>query len=122
MFDDATPIYRQIADQIRDDVVAGRLLEGDRVMSTNEYAVFHRINPATASKAFQQLVEEGVLEKRRGLGMFVTAGARERLLTDRRARFEREVVDPMVAEASLLAIPVGEVVAMVRARAGREDR
>lgn len=122
MLDGSAPIYRQIAGQIRDDVVAGRLVEGDRVMSTNEYAVFHRINPATAAKAFQLLVEEGVLEKRRGLGMFVTEGARERLIDERRAAFEHEVVDPVVAEAALLAIPVGEVVAMVRARAAtRKD-
>ena len=114
MFDERVPIYRQIADQIRDDVLAGRLAPGDQVMSTNQYATFHRINPATAAKAFQELVEEGVLEKRRGIGMFVTAGARERLTAERRARFESEVLTPVVAEARRLGLGAAEVADAVR--------
>jgi DNA-binding transcriptional regulator YhcF (GntR family) len=117
VFDDRSPIYRQIEEQIRTDVLSGALEEGDRVMSTNEYAVSHRINPATAAKAFQHLVEEGVLEKRRGLGMFVTVGARERLVAERRARFADEVVAPVVAEARRLGLTVDDVVTAVRAAA-----
>ena len=114
MFDDRSPIYRQIADQIRDDVVTGALPESGQVMSTNQYAAFHRINPATAAKAFQELVEEGVLEKRRGIGMFVTAGARAQLTDDRRARFEADVLTPVVLEARRLGLSAGEVAAAVR--------
>ena len=114
MFDDHSPIYRQIADQIRADVVTGALAPGDQVMSTNQYASFHRINPATAARAFQLLAEEGVLEKRRGLGMFVAVGAPERLRADRRARFVDDVVTPVVVEARRLGIPVAEVIAAVR--------
>ncbi|HEY8471094.1 MAG TPA: hypothetical protein VIL37_00450 [Natronosporangium sp.] len=68
-------------------------------MSTNQYAAFYRINPATAAKGFHQLVEEGILHKRRGIGMFVSPGARQRLLTERRERFFADLVDPMVAHA-----------------------
>jgi DNA-binding transcriptional regulator YhcF (GntR family) len=117
VFDDRSPIYRQIEEQIRTDVLSGALDEGDRVMSTNEYAVRHRINPATAAKAFQHLVDEGVLEKRRGLGMFVVDGARQRLLAERKSRFADEVVVPMVAEARRLGLTVDELVAAVRAAA-----
>lgn len=118
MFDDRTPIYRQIADQIREDVVSGVLAEEEQVMSTNQYAAFHRINPATAAKAFQGLVDEGLLYKRRGVGMFVAPGAAERLRAERRAEFVHRVVEPLVAEAHRLDIPVDTVVDAVRTAFG----
>ena len=114
MFDDRTPIYRQIADQIREDVVSGVLAEEEQVMSTNQYAAFHRINPATVAKAFQGLVDEGVLYKRRGVGMFVAPGAADRLRDERRGEFVGRVVEPLVAEAKRLDIPVDTVIAAVR--------
>ena len=116
MFDLRSPIYQQIADQIRQDIVSGALEPGNQVMSTNQYASFHRINPATAAKAFQELVEEGLLEKRRGIGMFVTPGADERLRADRRARFVDDVVVPAVAEALRLGISTTELIDAIRSR------
>jgi GntR family transcriptional regulator len=110
MFDDRSPIYLQIADGIKDDVLSGALKEDEQVMSTNQYAAFYRINPATAAKGFAQLVEEGVLYKKRGIGMFVSRDARTRLRTERRARFFADVVDPMLAEAKVLGIGVEEIV------------
>ena len=77
MFDDSSPIYRQIADQIREDVITGALGADDQVMSTNQYAAFHRINPATVAKGFQRLVDDGLLYKKRGIGMFVIPEAPE---------------------------------------------
>ena len=118
MFDERSPIYRQIADQIRQDIVTGALGPDEQVMSTNQYAAFHRINPATAAKAFQQLVDEGLLYKRRGIGMFVAPGAPDQLRAERRARFVDDVVLPVVAEAERLGIPIAEVVAALRAHAG----
>lgn len=119
MFDDKTPIYQQIADQIKDDILSGTLKEEDQVMSTNQYAAFYRINPATAAKAFQQLEAEGVLVKRRGIGMFVASGAQEALRGARRARFFEERVDPLAREAEMLGIPVDALVERLRARGGR---
>lgn len=116
MFDSRSPIYQQIADQIRQDIVSGALRPGEQAMSTNQYASFHRINPATAAKAFQELVDEGLLEKRRGIGMFVTAGADDRLRADRRARFVDEVVVPAVAEAQRLGISTSELIDAIRTR------
>ena len=113
MFDDRSPIYRQIADRIRADVLSGTLGHDEQVMSTNQYAAFYRINPATAAKAFQQLVDEGVLYKKRGIGMFVSPKARDALRAQRRKSFFADVVDPMVSEARAIGIPLTDVVARI---------
>ena len=120
MFDDRSPIYRQIADQVKADVVRGTLDGDEQVMSTNQYAAYYRINPATVAKAFQQLVDEQVLYKKRGIGMFVTPTARDALRARRRERFFSDVVDPMVAEARAVGIPIDEVVARIQQLEGRE--
>lgn len=117
LFDDGSPIYRQIAERIRTDVLNGVLEPDEQVMSTTQYAAHFRINPATAAKAFQQLVDEGVLYKRRGIGMFVSPDARERLRAEHRSRFFEDVVDPMVAEAIAIGIPLDEVVDRIRQHA-----
>lgn len=109
MFDERSPIYQQIADQIKDDIVSGTLKEEEQVMSTNQFAAFYRINPATAAKGFQLLTDEGILYKKRGIGMFVSAGARSTLLKARRDRFFEEVVDRMVEEARQIGIPVADI-------------
>ncbi|HEV2893818.1 MAG TPA: GntR family transcriptional regulator [Actinomycetota bacterium] len=122
MFDDRSPIYRQIADQVKADVVSGTLGGDEQVMSTNQYAAYYRINPATVAKAFQQLVDEQVLYKKRGIGMFVTPTAPDALRARRRERFFSDVVDPMVAEAKAVGIPIDEVVARIQQLEGREGR
>jgi DNA-binding transcriptional regulator YhcF (GntR family) len=110
VFDDRGPIYQQIADGIKNDILSGSLKEDEQVMSTNQYAAFFQINPATAAKGFAQLVDEGVLYKKRGIGMFVSSDARERLRAQRRERFFSEVVEPMLAEAKRIGIEVDEIV------------
>jgi GntR family transcriptional regulator len=122
VFDDRSPIYRQIADRIKADVLSGALDGDQQVMSTNQYAAFYRINPATAAKAFQQLVDEEILYKKRGIGMFVSPAARDALRAERRETFFSDVVDPMVAEAKAVGIPIAEVVARIEQLAGRRDR
>ena len=99
MLDEGTPLFLQIADQLSSDIVDGALAEGDRVPSTNEFAAFYRINPATAAKGINMLVDDGVLEKRRGIGMFVVTGARDRLIQLRRKEFAEQYIDPLLAEA-----------------------
>jgi DNA-binding transcriptional regulator YhcF (GntR family) len=116
VFDDRSPIYRQIANQIKADVLNGTLKGDEQVMSTNEYAAFYRINPATAAKAFQLLVDEGVLYKRRGIGMFVNPAAHEQLQRQHRENFFTDVVDPMVAEARAIGLPVRDIVAYLEDR------
>jgi GntR family transcriptional regulator len=114
VFDDRSPIYQQIANGIKDDVLSGTLKEDEQIMSTNQYAAFYQINPATAAKGFAQLVDEGVLYKKRGIGMFVSPDARATLRTQRRERFFAEVVDPMLAEARMIGVGLDEIVRHVR--------
>ncbi|WP_127497364.1 GntR family transcriptional regulator [Actinoplanes solisilvae] len=116
MFNDRSPIYLQIADGIKNDILGGSLKEDEQVMSTNQYAAFYRINPATAAKGFAQLVDEGVLYKRRGIGMFVSPDAREKLRSARRERFFAEVVEPMLDEAKRVGISVDEITHYLRSR------
>ena len=89
--DESRPIFQQIAEQIENDIIAGVLPEETQVPSTNEFAAFHRINPATAGKGVNLLVDEGILYKKRGIGMFVAEGARARLVATRRDQFRDAV-------------------------------
>lgn len=114
MLDEGAPIFSQIAERLSEQIADGTLPEGERVPSTNELAAFYRINPATAAKGINMLTDDGLLEKRRGIGMFVAAGARDRLLTERRKRFAERYVEPLVAEASRLGIDADELVALIR--------
>ena len=104
MFDDSRPIFFQIAEQLEEQVLDGTLPEGARAPSTNELASFHRINPATAAKGLNLLVDRGILHKQRGIGMFVSDGAREALLTQRRESFAATYLTPVLAEAARLGI------------------
>src|SRR6476469_7926642 len=104
MLDDAEPLFRQRADRLAAEIVDGTLPDGGKVPSTNEFAAFYRINPATAAKGINLLVDEGILEKRRGIGMFVVAGARDRLIALRRKEFAEQYIDPLRTEAHRLGI------------------
>ena len=113
--DDSRPIFTQIAEAIENDILSGALPEEGQVPSTNEFAAFYRINPATAGKGVNLLVDDGILYKKRGIGMFVASGSRERLATKRRNRFEDEYVQPLVAEATKLGLTTTQLVAMIEA-------
>lgn len=112
--DDSRPIFVQIAELIENDILAGALPEETQVPSTNEFAAFHRINPATAGKGVNMLVDDGILYKKRGIGMFVSSGARERLVAKRRDRFQNEFVAPLIVEAEKLGISEAQLVDMIR--------
>jgi GntR family transcriptional regulator len=114
MLDDGGPIFSQVADKMADQIADGQLSEGDRVPSTNELASFYRINPATAAKGLNMLIAGGLLEKRRGIGMFVAEGARARTIADRRRSFVQRLVEPMVDEAERLGLDVDELTDMIR--------
>lgn len=93
------PLFRQIAALIEDSIMEGALEAGERAPSTNELAAFHMINPATARKGLGLLVDLGVLEKRRGMGMYVTADARQIILQRRTEGFAADYVAPLIDEA-----------------------
>jgi GntR family transcriptional regulator len=86
-WDDSLPIYRQLRDRVVAMILEGVLKEGDPLPSVRNVAADFRLNPLTVLKGYQQLVDEQLVEKRRGLGMFVSPGARKALLKDERARF-----------------------------------
>ena len=112
--DDSRPIFVQIAELIENDILAGALPEETQVPSTNEFAAFHRINPATAGKGVNVLVDDGILYKKRGIGMFVASGARERLVAKRRDQFQNEFIAPLIVEAEKLGIDKTQVIDMIR--------
>lgn len=113
--DDSRPIFLQIAEQIENDIISGALPEETQVPSTNELAAYLRINPATAGKGVNLLVDTGILYKKRGIGMFVADGARERLVAQRRDRFREQYLAPLVAEAGKLGITPEQLADMIRA-------
>lgn len=110
-------IYLQIGQMIETDILRGILLEEERVPSTNELAKLYTINPATAAKGVNLLVDEGILYKRRGIGMFVAPGAAEKIRQRRRQEFYQVHLAQLLAEASSLGITREELIRQI----GKEE-
>ena len=106
-------IYLQISDMIKNDILRDIILEEERVPSTNEFAKLYAINPATAAKGVNILVEEGVLYKKRGIGMFVATGAKEKIMNQRREEFYDNFIKVLLNEANNLGITKEELIAMI---------
>lgn len=111
--DDDRPIFIQIAERIEDDILEGRLPEESQVPSTNQFASFYQINPATAAKGVNLLVDHGILYKKRGIGMFVAEGALAVLIEKRREQFYEQFVVRMIHEAQKLGISTSELSEMI---------
>lgn len=118
--DQGKPLFLQIAESVEDQIVAGTLRAEERAPSSNELATFFRINPATAAKGVNLLVDKGVLYKRRGLGMYVSPEGRDRILQERRSAFVTRFLTPLLAEASKLGISGDELVALIHETRGTE--
>jgi len=114
MMDDSRPIFVQIAERIEDDIIEGRLPEETQVPSTNQFASFFQINPATAAKGVNLLVDENILYKKRGIGMFVATGARAKLMEKRKEHFYEQYVVAMIREAEKLGITKEQLTDMIR--------
>lgn len=115
---DDQPIYRQLRDKLVGAILDGSLREGDPLPSVRTLAVELQINPITASKAYQELVADALVEKRRGLGMYVTDGARGRLLKDERRRFLEEEWPRIVERIEALGIDRDTLLAAFEHRKG----
>lgn len=113
MLEDGRPLFVQIAEQIENDILDGAYDEESPVPSTNELAAFLHINPATAGKGLNLLVDRGVLYKKRGIGMFVATGAKRALIESRQEAFAGEFITPLLREASKLGMGVDELIAMI---------
>ena len=111
---DHSLIYLQIAQMLEDDILRGVYAEGDQVPSTNELARAFSINPATAGKGINLLVSDGILYKKRGLGMFVGEGAKKIILTKRQKAFYDNFIRPTVREGLSLALSAEDIMTMVK--------
>jgi len=112
-FEDERPIFQQIALGIEDAILTGAFEEGEQIPSITEFSVTYKINPATALKGINLLVDAGVLYKKRGVGMFVTEGAVMKLKEKRKEEFYDSYVRSLIEEAKKLGISGDEIIAMV---------
>ena len=108
-WNDSQPIYRQLRDRVVAMILDGVLKEGDPLPSVRNVAAEHRVNPLTVLKGYQQLVDEGLVESRRGLGMFINAGARSLLLQGERQKFLGEEWPRIYAIIQRLGLKAGEL-------------
>mgnify|MGYP005768186743 FL=1 len=113
VLNDQSMIYLQIARMLEDDILRGIYQEGEQVPSTNELARSYNINPATAAKGINLLVADGILYKKRGIGMFVAPGAGETVRQKRKDAFYDGFVKPLVKEGFSLSLTREELLAMV---------
>lgn len=119
-FDSSKPIFLQVRELIEDQIVNDQLKEGDQAPSTNQLVSFYKINHATVSKGINQLVEEGILYKKRGIGMFVAEGAKQKLVGQRKEAFVDNYVRSLVQEAEKLGITQDEIIELIKNTKGSE--
>ncbi len=112
-WNDNQPIYRQLRDLVVERIMDGSFAEGEAVPSVRQVASDYQINHLTVGKAYQELVDEGLLEKRRGLGMFVTSGARHALTNNEQERFLQEEVPAFAERVRILGLTMSEVVGLL---------
>ncbi|HAT33429.1 MAG TPA: GntR family transcriptional regulator [Janthinobacterium sp.] len=108
-WNDNTPIYRQLKERVVGMMLDGVLQAGDALPSVRQIAAEYQLNPITVSRAYQELVDETLVEKRRGLGMYMTEGARDKLLASERERFIREEWPAMLERIRRLGLDLGQL-------------
>ena len=113
-FQDERPIFLQLAEQLEDGILSGLYPEEGQVPSITEYSVAYKINPATALKGVNLLVDAGLLYKKRGVGMFVSPGAREKLVRRRREKFYHDYMERTVREARNLGLTAEDLTEMLK--------
>lgn len=112
-WNDKQPIYRQLRDLVAERIMDGTFPEGEAVPSVRQVAADYQINHLTVGKAYQELVDAGLLEKRRGLGMFVREGACNALTNDEKQQFIDEEIPAFLDRARILGIQTQEVVELL---------
>ncbi len=119
-WDEDLPIYRQLRDRVVAMILEGVLTDGDALPSVRNVAAEYRLNPLTVLKGYQELVEEGLVEKKRGRGMFVTEGAQKKLLRLERDRFVREEWPRILATIERLGLDPRALLDEADRKAGRD--
>ena len=115
------PIYRQLRDRVVEMILEGVLGDGDALPSVRNVAAEYRLNPLTVLKGYQELVDEGLVEKKRGRGMFVTDGARRQLLKDERRRFVEKEWPKVLETIERLGLDAAELLSAAAESADREN-
>ncbi|WP_306303215.1 GntR family transcriptional regulator [Amphibacillus sediminis] len=115
------PIFIQIAELIETSIVEGDRLANEQVPSTNEFAKHYQINPATAAKGINLLVDQGILFKKRGVGMFVTEDAKQIILAKRQERFYTHYVQPLLQEAKRISLTQEQLLDFIKEGFSHED-
>jgi GntR family transcriptional regulator len=115
------PIYRQLRDRVVEMILEGVLGDGDALPSVRNVAAEYRLNPLTVLKGYQELVDEGLVEKKRGRGMFVNDGARRQLLKDERRRFVDKEWPKVLETIDRLGLDVAELLSAAGESANRES-
>lgn len=119
-FNSNKPIYIQVRELIEDQIINKQLKTNDQAPSTNQLVNFYKINHATVSKGINQLVEEEILYKKRGIGMFVAEGARDKLIEKRRKSFVEDYIVTLVQEAENLDITNEDILNYIKKVKGSE--
>ena len=114
VLDESLPIFQQIAQIIRNNIIEGIVMEGERVPSENELSSFYNISRATVRKGLQTLADEEIIYKKRGIGMFVVEGAKEKLLNERKKQYKKEYIRPLLEEGNRLGISVDKVIELIK--------
>jgi len=117
--DGEKPIFLQFAEEIEDNILKGIYEEETQIPSTTEVAVKFKINPATANRGESLLVDEGIIYKKRGIGMFVAAGARGKIVSKRKSAFYGSYVLPLLKESKNLNFTLNEIIAMIEKGSGQ---
>ncbi|MBL4674370.1 MAG: GntR family transcriptional regulator [Arenicella sp.] len=113
-WDNKQPIYKQLRDRVADLIMDGAIAEGDAVPSVRQVSAEQKINHITVAKAYQELVDEGVLVMRRGLGMFVLDGARKKLIIAERTKFKEFEVPALFERLTHLGLSISELQAALK--------
>jgi len=113
-FDEERPLFLQVAELLEEAIFSGAYPEESQVPSITELSVSCKINPATALKGVNLLVDQGLLYKKRGLGMFVASGAKDRLSAERKRKFFAGYIEPLLQEASKLGLSREDVTEMIQ--------
>jgi DNA-binding transcriptional regulator YhcF (GntR family) len=113
-FDDKQPIFQQVACIIEDDILNGTFRVDEQILSVAQFSQLFQINPATVVKGIGLLVHEGILYKKRGLGMYVATDAKQKIQMKRRDRFYKELLSNLLNEADKLGLTTEDIITMIK--------
>lgn len=115
---DSQPIFQQIIETIESDIITGVYQTDDLIISTTQISKIYSVNPTTAVKAISKMTDAGILYKKRGIGMCVAEGAREKITARRRDVFLNQSIDTLMSEAKTLGISMNELIGVIKNKEG----